>query len=172
MITVFFTEDGYYVTGDGVDIAQRCTPALTEQGDRIFLPQHHTYKVLYLALCELREAQVHNDIMVYNDSRIIDELNGSIGPLDTTCDEWLKTLKRDVIPTIKSVVFFRKQAASVVGAMVAYAHGDMLDQIDRRQRQVMAEKEVATQETTRKTRLQQRVERFKQSWFKGQTDGK
>jgi len=172
LITVFFNEDGYYIAGEGVEISRRCTPAMTEHGDKIFPPQHHAYKVLYLALCELRAAQVQQDIMVYNDSRIIDELNGNIGPLDTTCNEWLKTLKRDVIPTIRSVVFFRKQSTTYVKASIVASHGDMLDQIDRRTRKEIAEREAKTQEANRKTGRKRLVDRLKLSWFGEKTDDK
>ncbi len=172
MITVFFNEDGYHIAGEGIEIARRCSPAMTEQGDRIFLPHHHTYKVLYLALCELREAQVREDIMVYNDSRIIDELIRNTEPLDTTCDEWLKTLQRDVIPKIRSVVFFRKQSTAKITQSLAASHSNMLDQIDRKQRQDIAEREAKTHEANKKAGRKRLVDRFKLSWFGEQTDGK
>ncbi len=172
MITVFFNEDGYHVAGEGIEIARRCTPATTEQGDRIFLLQHHTYKVLYLALCELREAQVREDVMVYNDSRIIDELIGNTEPLDTACSEWLKTLQRDVIPKIRSVVFFRKQSTAKITQSLAASHSIMLDQIDRRQRQDIATREAKTHEANQKAGRKRRVDRFKQSWRGEQPNGK
>lgn len=171
MITVFFNGDGYLVTGEGVEAARRCSPALTTRGDLIFQSIHHAYKVLYLALCEVRAMNTMEDVMIYNDSRIIDEINGVVEPLDSTCGDWLQILKRDVIPTVRSVVFFRKRSASHVNSTVESAHDRMLSKLDSRTRQEIAERESKTRKTQLKTRNKRLVDRLKQSWFGENTDG-
>jgi len=165
MITVFFNEDGYYVTGEGVGVARRCSPALTEQGDPIFQSAHHTYKVLYEALCELRDMSVMEDVMVYNDSRIIDEVNGTIDTMDATCADWLKTLKRVTIPSIRSVVFFRKKPTTQIKTTIAAAHKDMLSDLDTQEQQALAERMTKTRTAQAVSRKQRLVNRFRKSWF-------
>lgn len=119
MITVFVTKDGYYVAGEGVEASFKCSPATDERGHPIFNEIHHTYKVLWLALKEVaRKQSIQGDVMVYNDSRIIDELNSQLPPLDDTCRRWQQTIRRELVPAIRSLVFFRKKAAEYVKSKV------------------------------------------------------
>ena len=171
MITVFFNEDGYLVTGESVEAARRCSPATTTKGDRIFQTIHHAYKVLYLALCEVRDMDSMEDVMIHNDSRIIDEINGLVEPLDETCGEWLQTLKRDVIPTIRSVVFFRKKPMTHVNSTVSSAHDRMLTKLDTRTREEIVARETKARDEQSKVRRRRLVDRLKQSWFGEKTDG-
>jgi len=166
MITVFFNEDGYCVTGEGVEVSRRCFPARTDSGELIFQPLHHSYKVLYLALCEVRDMAVKEDVMIYNDSRIIDEILRNVEPIDSTCAEWLKTIQRHTIPAIKSVVFFRKKSTAQVAGTISATHGRALVQLDPRTKEQIANAEskaASARELSRKGRL---LQRLKQSWFK------
>lgn len=162
MIQIFFTEDGYYMTGEGVEIARRCSPATTDRGDRIFQPLHHTYKVLYLALCELRNIKTTEDVMVYGNNRIIEEINGYTEPLDPTCKQWLEILRRRVIPSIAPLIFFRKKP---VDEMIRSAHGDMIEQVDKRTLRHIAEQEARREYNVKKERKHKTIKRFKESWF-------
>jgi len=166
MIVVFFTEDGYYMAGEGIEIARSCSPALTERGDRIFQPLHHEYKVLYLALSELRSASVINNVMVYGNSRIIDEVNGTIKPLDSTCERWLEIIRRDVVPTIKTEVLFRKKALNVVQRTLIEAHNTLLPQLDRRVLDDIIKTEQLYQKKIQYSNKQKILQRFKEKWFK------
>jgi len=115
MITIVFNKEGYYVNGEGVEYALRCSPALDDHGNPIFHELHHTYKVLFLALRELvKKSDITGDIIVYNDSRIIDELNSNISPLDETCKRWHQIIRRQLIPRIRSIVFFRKKNSDYI----------------------------------------------------------
>lgn len=172
MITVFFNEDGYVVTGDGVDVARRCAPALTPEGDRIFQPVHHTYKVLYLALRELRDMNVASDVMVHNDSRIVDEVNGLLEPLDDTCAHWVRVIRQDIIPTILPVVFFRKKPTTYVNSTIATAQRDMLSQASLEQRRELAVRDNRIRTELERENKRRAIQRLKESWFKrGKTDG-
>jgi hypothetical protein len=162
MITVFFNEDGYYVTGGGVDIARRCRPAITQNGDRIFQPIHHTYMVLYQALCELKAGQ--DDVIVYNDSRIIDEINGTVEPIDDVCRRWLQILRQDVLPMMRSIVFFRKKATDVVNRSVAQGHS-MLVELDPKIKNKMVEREASLKKAESKKRSRRILQRFKDAWL-------
>lgn len=132
MIKIFFNEDGYYIIGEGVEIARRLRVALTEQGDPIFQTIHHTYKVCYLALKELIDLQIQDDVIVYNDSRIIEELSTGINSLDDTCAKWQNVILRYVVPNIKSVVFFRKRSMTEVQNVIREGHGKLLKTIDEK----------------------------------------
>lgn len=171
MITVFFNEDGYYIAGDGIEIARRCSPATTIRGDRIFQAIHHTYRVLYLALCELLKVP-SADVMVYNDSRIIDEINGTVGPIDETCQEWLETIKRRVVPEISGVVFFRKQSDAKIRSQLQDAYNKMLPPLDPQKREAIMTSEQKRQKTITKHRKQRLVDRLRHSWFGDNTNGK
>lgn len=119
MITVFVTKDGYYVTGENVEACFKCSPATDERGHPIFNEIHHTYKVLFLALKEVsRKRSIQGDVMVYNDSRIMDELNSQVPPLDETCRRWQQTIRRELVPAIRSLVFFRKKTTEYVKSRV------------------------------------------------------
>jgi hypothetical protein len=168
MIIVFFNEYGYSIAGDGIEVSQRCSPALTTRGDRIFQPTHHTYKVLYNALCELKNMDVKADVMVYNDSRIIDEINGTVEPLDSTCDEWLKSIKRNIIPSIMSIIFFRKRPTVQVDDAIALSHSHMVSEEEKRK---IAKKEENTVEKRIQDRNGRIVSKLKQSWFGDITNG-
>jgi len=102
MIVVYFNETGYYVVGGGIEIAQSCPQALTESGTPIFLALHHTYWMLYRALKELQGKEMGEDVVVYNDSRIIEEMNGVAEPFDNICDRWQKAIRRKLLPAIRS----------------------------------------------------------------------
>lgn len=120
MITIFVNKDGYYVAGEGIEATLKCSPATDECGHPIFHELHHTYKVMFLALKEVaRKQNIQGDIMVYNDSRIVDELNGSLPPFDDICRRWQTAIRRELVPCIRSLVFFRKKATELVNTKVA-----------------------------------------------------
>lgn len=115
MITIFVTKEGYYVAGEDTEATLKCSPATDDRGNPIFQESHHTYKVLYLALKEIaRKKTIQGDVIVYNDSRIIDELNGQAQPLDDVCRRWQQVIRRELIPSIRSIVIFRKKNSEYI----------------------------------------------------------
>lgn len=170
MILAFFNSTGYFITGDGVECARRCSPALTPEGDPIFQEIHHTYKVLSLLLGELQSVSTDADTMIFNDSRIIDELNGVTTPLDETCEQWVNSIKRDFVPAVKSIVFFRKKPTVFVNDKLREAYNSMLDVVsaeDRKNAQRIAEEAQQKQAKEVKRRA---IKRLKDSWF-GEQNG-
>lgn len=165
MIRVFFNEDGFYVAGESVEISRRSAPATTERGDRIFQPIHHTYKILYNALSEIRSLGIKEDVIVFGDSRIIDEVNGYCQPLDDTCDQWVKILRRDVLPTVRSVVFFRKKPASFIRETIGREHARMLPSLDINTAREIAANAAEHVQQTSKNRRKQARDRLRKSWF-------
>jgi len=171
VIRVFFNEDGFYIAGESVEISRRSSPAVTERGDKIFQPIHHTYKILYNALAEIRAMSIQEDVIVYGDSRIIDEVNGYCKPLDETCDQWVKVLRRDILPTVRSVVFFRKKPASQIKDTIGREHARMLPPINTDIARSIAENAAERAEQNYKTKKTQARDKLRKSWF-GDTNGK
>lgn len=165
MIRIFFNGDGYFVSGEGVEVSRRCSPALTEKGDPVFQSIHHQYKILYLALTELRHLHLKEDVVVYNDSRIIDEILGYVEPLDVSCTEWLNIIRRHAIPRIKSVVFFRKKSSSEVSSSIQQMHECMLKNIDERCCQQLVDKEVKARASVTQDKKRSLLQRFKKAWL-------
>jgi hypothetical protein len=165
MITIYFTHEGYFVTGEGVDVSRRCSPALTSEGDPVFQRLHHTYKVLYLALKEISCVVVQEDIVVYGDNRLIDELNGVCPPLDGTHKKWLEVIRQHIIPDINGLVFFRKKPPQQVKSAIKGAHSGMLDQIDEHTLSEIAHKEKERQEQESAARKKRLVSNLKSKWF-------
>jgi len=170
MIKVFFNEEGFFVAGEGIEIARRCSPALTSEGDRIFPVLHHTYKILYLALNELRKVSVKDDVMVYGSSRIIDELNGAVDPLDVQHGQWLETINRNVLPSIPAVVFFRKKPGPQVDNEIRVAHDGMIAHVDRRTLELIIQEEQHRQEDRAALARKGKVQRLKDRWFGGKNE--
>lgn len=164
MITVYVTKEGYYIQGEGVEATLRCSPALDDQGHPIFHELHHTYKVMYLALREVaRKETIQGDVMVYNDSRIVDELNGKIQPLDDVCRTWQRVIRRELVPHIRSVVMFRKKHAEFIARNVRTGQC-MLTPQDPALISELAER-AQRLETTKAQGLKARVyERFRKMW--------
>jgi hypothetical protein len=163
MITVFFNETGYYVVGGGIEIAQSCPPALTESGSPVFLTIHHTYWMLFRALKEIQGKKSQDDVMVYNDSRIIEEMNGVVEPFDDTCDRWQKAIRRNVLPSIRSCVLFRKKPATFVAENVAHGQHTLIRTLSVRERTDMMDRYVQQLEIRQKRQLARKAQRFRES---------
>jgi len=163
MISIFFNREGYYIAGDGVEAARCCDPATTTEGDPIFQEIHHTYKVLYLALKELSEMDVPNDVMVYGDNRIIDEINGTAEALDPECASWQQALKWNVIPSIRSVVFFRKKPCNDISDTINEAHGRMLN-VEHSKK--MADRVQKAEQAIHSMRAKRALNKLRENWFK------
>ena len=170
MIKVFFNEEGFFIAGEGIEIARRCSPALTSQGDRIFPVLQHTYKILYLALCELRSVTVKDDVMVYGDTRIVDEINGATEPLDVQHREWLEIINRHVLPSIPAVVFFRKKPENQVDNEVRRSHDSMIAQVDRRTLEGVLKNEQSRLEKRAAHIRRKKVQSLKDRWFGGKNE--
>ncbi len=166
MITVFVSKEGYYLNGEGVEAALRCSPALDDQGNPIFHELHHTYKVLYMALQAVAGKQkIEGDVIVYNDSRIVDELNGNTSFLDEVCERWGRGIRREVLPRIKSIVTFRKKPHAFVVKQIMLGEGMMTDSDQLMKIATQIEDAKKQQGRNMKSRV---LEKFKRMWKNGQ----
>lgn len=165
MIIVYFTSKGYFITGNGVEISRRCSPALTHEGDPIFQNLHHTYKVLYLALKEIMGQGVQEDVTVYGDSRIVDEMNGQCPPLDDVHQKWVNVIHQYVVPAIRGIVLFRKKSPQQISAAVESAHSSMLEVVDRHTLETIAKKERERHGAELEKRKKRLVSNLRKAWF-------
>ena len=157
MISLFFNETGYSIQGDGVEIVQSCSPAVDSNGNRVFSPIHHLYGVCFKALQELVTFSTAEDITVYNDSRVMEELNGVTTPQDSTCGDWHAVIIRSIIPAIKACVLFRKKSPEYVAARIRTAQEKSIVVIDPNEL-IRANRQNDNDRRTKKVRS------FKENW--------
>lgn len=162
MITIYFNETGYYVIGGGIEIAQSCPPALTESGSPVFHPLHHTYWMLFRALKDVQGKKTQEDVMVYNDSRIIEEMNGIAEPFDETCGRWQKAIRRNVLPAIRACVLFRKKPSGFIGERVVEGQKTLLSPLSLAERERLAQKYIGQLEIRIKRQRATRAQRFRE----------
>lgn len=151
MINIYVNLDGYYITGPNIEIAARCPM----QPD--VHPLLHQYAVIFAALIDLRSSGSKDDVIVYNDSRIIEELNGTALPLTPDLQNWNAYIKQTVIPMVSGIVFFRKKNASFLAQKINAAFISMLPPVDP----------IAFTMDNNKVRnqKQEKIDKLKKAWF-------
>jgi hypothetical protein len=112
---IYFNDAGYYITDEpNIEIYMSCQPALSNHGERLFDPLYHLYAVLIRALEEVKSLEISKNITIYNDTRLIDELNGHISPLDDNCQHYNNIVKLRLIPEMPNLVFFEKKSSHFI----------------------------------------------------------
>lgn len=167
MIGLYFNESGYYVQGSRIEEAWSCSPALTESGTPILPPTHHLCGVLYRALRAVQATQTTEDIVVYSDSRLIEEINGAATPLDDTHERWLEIYRRRLLPHIRSHVLFRKKPTEFVRKHVEAGHQKMIGSVDPQVRLEAITREIDRKQKEIEARKARVLERFKEDWNNG-----
>lgn len=164
MIVVYFNRNGYYIIGQEIECCRKMSPALDNEGSQIFSESLHLYKVLQTALEEdsLFGLKKREEIIVYGDSRIIDELNGGVPPLIDEHSEFKRHLKRNLIPLISGIVFFRKCSTSLLNSMVEKGHDKMLNKLSPERRLKLVNEQVESQKKLIESRKQRILNKFKE----------
>lgn len=166
MIQLYFNSNGYYIEGEGVEVARSFSPSVDESGRPLIEPLQHLYVVLACALQEVRGCKRSgSDIIVYNDSRIIEDMNSELDADDCVCGEMKSIIRRRVLPHLAGVVLFRKKPASFIEDKVAYGSQTMLQVADRRCLMRMAETMAASIEENARAGKAQRVASLRRAWF-------
>jgi hypothetical protein len=164
MICIYLNGNGYYIKGDGIEVALSCSPNLDENGEP-FYPEHcHVYAVLSKALNELRGQDLPGEIMVYNDSRVIDEMNGGVPPLDDLSGEFRNRIRREIMPDIVGTVFFRKKNTRAIAQEVSRAKSAMVDVPDKNNRLEELMQQHAASQRTKSLRA---LDKLKENWKNG-----
>ena len=165
MIEVFFNSTGYYITGPNIEIAKHVTP-LKIEGNVILTDLQHLYSVLSMALIELMaNPSSKEDITIYNDSRIIEDMRGITAGIDDLCVKTVRYLRRKVIPSIKGVIFFRKKSSDYINNKIEFGQKTLIGEIDDsiKDREI-AKIEQAIADYNQKNK-RDRVQNFKRDWF-------
>lgn len=109
MIKCYVNEDGFYIIGDGVEVARKLTRLMPDT-------LQHLYAVMYCAMVDLK-GRGKDRVFIYNDSRIIDDLNGK-QPLDAWFESVRRMMRQRLLPDIGGVVFFSKKSARNVSQAI------------------------------------------------------
>ncbi len=161
MPNLYFNKLGYYVNGDGIEIARSCPPLTFRGGDEPVLePVQHLYAVLIKALLDLKQYDLTEDITVYNDSRIVDEMEG-MASLDATCTESVRFIRQHIIPVLPTIVWFRKKDGGWVDAKVRSGHRRMIEVVDVRTRDRKAARIAELLDGKKRSRQARRIMDFK-----------
>ena len=150
---VYFNMDGYYIKGD-LEISKSMVVGYQD-------PLKHLYFVCYAALHELLQMELDGTIIVYNDSRIIDEFNG-LKALDKWNKEAISFIRRNILPSVKGVVFFHKQSGTTIDKIIRRAHSQMLDVVSEEKIRELLSSKYQEVFNTRKLA----VKKFRESGFK------
>lgn len=172
MISVFFNSEGYYIEGDGVEIARSFSPSMDATGRPIVEPLQHLYVVLACALKELRSCKqkAGTDIYVFNDSRLIEDMSNTIPVDDCVCQEMKLVIRRKLLPDLLGMVFFRKRHASYIQDKIEYGKTTMLVRADRKHLMQMVETLAQSIEENAQAGKAEKVANLKRAWFGKQSN--
>ncbi len=165
MIEVFFNKTGYYIIGPNIEIAKSVNP-LKIEGENVLTDLQHLYAVLSMVLIELlSNPSSKEDITIYSDSRLIEDMRGITSGMDELCVKTVRYLRRKVIPSIKGVIFFRKKSSDYINSKIKSGQDALIGELD----DSIKDREIAKVEQTIADNNQQnkrnRIQNFKQDWF-------
>ena len=152
MILVYINNKGYYIEGKNIEIARSMGADLSSD------PAQYLYLVLACALRELANSLHKDDVCVYNDTRIIEEMSNEVDCIDDTCDVLRSTIRRNILPNIPGIVFFRKASANFLDNEINHSHRTMLKSVDKKHLMKIAE-DLAEQ--TQRTITESALAKFK-----------
>jgi hypothetical protein len=153
VISVFFNSEGYYIEGDGVEVAR-------------------SFSVLACALKELRgcKQKAGADIYVFNDSRLIEDMSNTVSVEDCVCQEMKSVIRRKLLPDLPGMVLFRKKPAAVVREKIEHGKTTMLAGADRKHLMQMVETLAQSIEENAQARKADKVASLKRAWFGEQSN--
>lgn len=126
MIECYFNSDGYYMHGEGIESVRRVSPLCDDDGTQAFDDLQHQYLVLFAMVGELVQRKLgYKVIRVYNDSRIIDDMNGQ-EPVDDFCMDIRTQLLQRVIPEVDGRIVFQKKPRKEIDDTIGAAQSELL----------------------------------------------
>lgn len=156
----YFNGTGYTISGPDVCLVVKLNP-LTDKNGPIFSDREHLYRVLLALLKEITHVN-SSAIYIYNDSSIIDEMNG-IRPIDEWGGTIVRYIHRNIMPKIQSIVYFNKESISRINHEILRA--EELLSLNEPKRQGKMANYISLSQESRKTHRRTRVTSFKQTWF-------
>jgi len=166
VIEIYLSYNGYHIKGNGVDAALSCSPKLDENGETFYSEYVQVYVVLAKALNELRNRQLSEDITVYNDSRLIDEMNGVVPTIDDLSLEFRDRIRREIMPTIGANIFFRKKSTKIIRQHIALAQDTMISVPNKKQQLQSLQEQHVTEQRDKSLKA---LDKLKENWKNGRT---
>ena len=154
MINCYFSDRAYYIVGKELEIYSSLVVA---QEDQI----HQTYWAFLMLLPEL--ATTKDNVTFFNDTRLIDDMNGVAAPLD----QWTKEAKRmagQMLSSLYGIVLFRKLDKIKLDKVLANASEAMIDPKKKNDLATKVVEDFAIKHSSR-------VQRLRDSFF-GESNGK
>lgn len=119
MTNCYFDTDSYYIVGRDLEVYSTIKNPETD-------PIRRAYWMLLMVIPEF--ASEKDNITFYNDSRVIDEMNGMIHPLD----EWTREAKRisnNMLASLYGIVLFRKIDTNKLSKTVDVGREKLIDPV-------------------------------------------
>lgn len=108
-----------------MDITRSCSESLE--------PLHHLHIVLWYTLLEFVGKEIKENVLIYNDTRLIEDMNGDTRPIDEFCRRVQGKIRQELLPRIGTKVIFKKASAAKINGSISAAHDTMLKvDIDKR----------------------------------------
>ncbi len=117
MINCYFDDESYYILGKDIEVFSTIKNEETD-------PIRRAYWMFLVLLPELSLEK--DNVTFYNDSRLIDEMNGTVNPLD----DWAREAKRisnQMLTSLYGIALFRKLDSNRLEKMVAVGREKMID---------------------------------------------
>lgn len=105
MIEIWVDESGFVISGDHESVLK--SHPIKDADMHVMM-----YQIICEALSEV--CNYKQQIYVYGNSRVIEEINGVIGPINSECKEWVRYLRRHILPRMSGCVFFNKKSAEKI----------------------------------------------------------
>jgi len=122
MADIYLNNTGFYMVGDGIEMAQSCSDDPLFANDELC----HNYMMLAGTLYALRDYDFKDDITVYNSTRLIDEFQGNV-PCDSKTVEVNRQLRNYILTYIPVSVWFRKKDSKYIDRKVKYGQDTMIN---------------------------------------------
>ena len=153
MINCYFDADSYYIVGKDIEVYATMKNPETD-------PIRRAYWMMLMVIIEF--ASEKDNITFYNDTRLIDEMNGTVHPID----EWTREAKRisnSMLSSLYGIALFRKIESSRLMATLSVGREKMIDPIAR-------QKIISSLEEDWQRKHNTRVKKLKQSFFGDKND--
>jgi len=165
IVNCYFNSRGYYIFGDAIEI---CGATPVSQYEEQYDELQHLYLVMITVLTQLKGLK--KSIYLFNDSRLIDDMNSSAATLGPWYDKIRSLCKRNIIPEILGPVFFKKFNSKFIDDQISLGFKRLC--IDNTEIQEILKAKLAAEEAKHSAALKNKVSNLKKEWFHGhETNG-
>ena len=145
MINCYFDASSYYIVGKDLEVYATIQNPETD-------PIRRAYWMMLMVIPEF--ASEKDNITFYNDTRLIDEMNGTIHPID----EWTREAKRisnNMLSSLYGIALFRKMETNRLTTTLSVGREKLIDPIARQKVLTSLEEGWQKKHNTRVKRLKE-----------------